>query len=130
MPNFSKKSLAELNSCHPDLQRLFNEVIKTRDCIILEGHRGKEAQEKAFNEGHSKKHYPDGNHNKIPSLAVDVMPYPLDWKDTTGIKDFALFVMATAEKLGIHITWGGDWKTLVDMPHYELKAKTLTKEHL
>lgn len=121
MPKFSKISLERLGTCHPDLQRLFNEVIKTHDCIILEGHRGKEAQDKAYAEGHSKLKWPNGNHNKLPSLAVDVMPYPVDWKDTNRIKDFAVFVKYTAQKLGIDVSWGGDWKTLIDMPHWELK---------
>jgi hypothetical protein len=27
---------------------------------------------------------------------------------------------AHADKLGIPIVWGGDWVTIVDMPHYEM----------
>jgi len=121
MARFSKKSKEKLETCHVDLQRLFNEVVKTHDCTIIEGHRGKEAQNKAFKEGFSKVKWPNGNHNKLPSLAVDVMPYPIDWKDLDRIKKFATFVMAKAESMGIKVTWGGNWKTLVDMPHWELK---------
>lgn len=122
MAQFSKKSLAKLDTCHPDLQKLFNEVIKIWDCSILEGHRNREDQEAAFAAGKSQKHWPDGNHNKMPSLAVDVMPYPVIWEDVQGIKAFATHVIATADQLDIPITWGGSWKTLVDMPHYELKS--------
>jgi peptidoglycan L-alanyl-D-glutamate endopeptidase CwlK len=29
-------------------------------------------------------------------------------------------VKAAAKKLGIRITWGGDWKSFKDGPHFEL----------
>ena len=45
MPEFSQKSLNKLNQCHPDLQRLFLEVIKEHDCTIIEGYRTKEDQD-------------------------------------------------------------------------------------
>jgi len=120
MPQFSRRSLDQLETCHPDLQRLFKAVIKHVDCTVIEGHRGKEAQNKAFAEGHSQKKWPNGNHNKFPSLAVDVVPFPLDWKDDKAFKALAVFVQATARSMKINIKWGGDWKTLKDMPHYEL----------
>jgi peptidoglycan L-alanyl-D-glutamate endopeptidase CwlK len=44
MPQFGKDSLTKLSTCHPDLQKLFNEVIKHYDCTILEGHRSDEDQ--------------------------------------------------------------------------------------
>ena len=74
MPLFSQTSKARLSTAHPDLQRLFNEVVKHWDCTIVCGHRGKEEQDKAFAEGKSKVKWPNGRHNKLPSLAVDVMP--------------------------------------------------------
>ncbi len=49
MPQFGRRSKEQLSSCHPDLQKLFNEVIKHYDCTILEGHRSNEDQLKAFN---------------------------------------------------------------------------------
>lgn len=120
MPKFSQKSLDQLNTCNPLLQQLFNEVIKTHDCTIIEGYRDKEKQEAAFAEGKTQLHYPFGNHNKNPSLAVDVMPYPIDWNDSEGIKNFSDFVKATAKELNISIGYGGDWKTFKDRDHYEL----------
>ena len=51
MPKFSKSSLEKLATCHIDLQTLFNEVIKTFDCIVTEGYRNQEDQEKAFASG-------------------------------------------------------------------------------
>ena len=121
MPHFSKKSKKRLSTCRQELQDIFNEVIKFYDCSILEGHRGQEAQDKYFNEGKSQIKWPHGKHNKIPSLAIDAVPYPIDW---TNIKEFcylAGLVEGIASQMGYKIRWGGRWKSLRDYPHYELK---------
>lgn len=134
MPRFSQKSFSRLSTCSEDLQILFFEVIKHRDCIILEGYRNQEDQEKAFNSGHSKLHYPDGNHNKNPSNAVDVLPYKIDWGNKERIIYFAGFVLGVAEmlyqqgRMNHKIRWGGDWNNdldprnerFFDGSHYEL----------
>lgn len=120
MPAFSKTSLSRLYTCHPDLQKLFLEVIRDRDCTIICGYRGPEDQEKAFADGKSKAHYGQSRHNNYPSRAIDVMPYPINWDDIEGIKAFADFVKTTAIKLGIEIRWGGEFKSFFDGPHYEL----------
>ena len=39
MPNFSIVSKQRLNTCHQDLQKLFNEVIKHYDCAVIQGAR-------------------------------------------------------------------------------------------
>ena len=120
MPNFSARSLERLRTCHEDLQRLFLAVIEEYDCTILEGHRGQAAQDKAFAEGKSKLRWPNGKHNKMPSMAVDVAPYPIDWNNTKRFKEMAVVVKRVAAELGIDVKWGGDWKSFVDMPHWEL----------
>ena len=45
----------------------------------------------------------------MPSLAVDVTPYPVDWKDRERQTLFAGFVMGIARSMGINLRWGGDW---------------------
>ncbi len=137
MPSFNAISEFRLQTCDPELIFLFNEVVKTFDCTILEGYRGKEAQEKAFNEGNSKLHYPHGKHNQKPSQAVDVSPHPLDWKNLSRFFWFAGFVMGTAEqlrqqgKMKNKIRYGGDWnrnyditdeKGLRDLVHFEIEG--------
>lgn len=126
MPKFSKASAAKLATCHPDLQRLFNEVIKTHDCTIICGARTLEDQQKAYEDGFSKR---DGINNKSKhqidadtplSLAVDVLPYPINWNDKAGHDIFARAVKATAEHLKIKIKWGGNFKSFRDAPHWEL----------
>lgn len=128
MPAFGKASQEKLATCDPRLQKVFNEVIKHFDCTVIEGHRGEEAQNKAFAEGKSKLKYPQGKHNKIPSLAADVLPYPIDWNDTNRMRYFAGFVVGIAATMGIKLRWGGDWNqntelkdnSFNDLPHFEI----------
>jgi len=120
MASFGKVSLDRLATCHLDLQRLFNEVIKDEDCTILCGHRGEQEQNDAFDRGYSRLRWPHGKHNSVPSMAVDVMPYPIDWSDIPRIVTFANFVKLKSQELGITIQYGGDWKYFWDYPHYEL----------
>ena len=82
-----------------------------------------------FEEGFSKLQYPKGKHNQYPSLAVDVAPYPIDWKDRERFTYFAGFVMGIAASMGLTIRWGGDWdrdtelkdNNFDDLPHFEIK---------
>lgn len=128
MPSFGKTSAANLATCHPDLQRLMNEVIKHVDCSITCGHRGQVAQDKAFAEGKSKLKYPNGEHNKVPSNAVDVAPYPLNWNDAEAFTLLAGVIYGIACTMGIKIRLGADWDgdfnmlehRFCDRPHVEL----------
>jgi len=84
MPSFSTRSKSNLSQAQPDLQRLFNAVIKHYDCTVICGHRSQEEQDKAVAEGKSKVRYPYSKHNSFPARAVDVVPYPIDWDDREG----------------------------------------------
>ena len=129
MPHFGRTSKKRLKTCDEDLIFLFKEVVKYFDCSVLEGHRGKRLQNKYFKEGKSKLKFPDGNHNKKPSKAIDVAPYPIDWDDRERMTYFAGFVKGMASALGIPIRWGGDWNSdtqvkdnnFDDLPHFELR---------
>lgn len=128
MPKYSTKSKGRLSSCHPDLQKIFNEVIKYVDCSILEGHRNEKTQNKYYDQGRTKVRFPDGRHNTKPSRAVDVTPYPVDWDDRERQTLFAGFVLGLARQMGITLRWGGDWdrdfevqdNRFDDFPHFEL----------
>jgi peptidoglycan L-alanyl-D-glutamate endopeptidase CwlK len=137
MPRFSKASAEKLATCHPDLQRLFNEVIKHWDCSIVHGHRSVAEQQALYAQGRTMPGpvvtQMDGNlrksmHNHLPSMAVDVAPYPIAWGDTNRFFAFAGFVIGTAKQLGLNVRWGGDWdgdrdfhdQNLNDYPHFEL----------
>lgn len=124
MPKFSPISSARLSSCHLDLQKLFNAMIQSRDCTILCGFRNQEDQDMAFAKGFSKLKWPNGKHNKLPSMAVDASPYPVDWNDFPRFREFAEQVKEKAKELGIEIIYGGDWADFPDVDHFELKEKS------
>lgn len=119
MPRFSKKSEAQLATLHPDLQRVLREAIKYIDFTVVEGHRGKEAQDAAYAKGYSKVRYPHGKHNSNPSRAVDVTPWPVDWSSTQGQIErlcyLAGHIRGIAFTMGIRLRWGGDWDQDDDM---------------
>lgn len=129
MPRFSKKSLSKLETCDKRIQDLFLRVVKKFDCTIIEGHRSKDRQNKLFKEGKSKLKYPKGKHNAIPSKAVDVAPYPIDWSDRERFTYFAGYVLGIAYEMGLKIRWGGDWdmdtqvkdNNFDDLPHFEIR---------
>ena len=128
MPRFGKKSKEQLATCNEKLRRVFNEVIKTVDCSVLEGHRDKDRQDSLYEEGKTKVKYPHGRHNEFLSRAADVVPYPIDWDDRERFHLFAGFVLGTAKQMGIDLRWGGDWNInwfvddnkFDDFPHFEL----------
>lgn len=128
MPSLSKASLEKLAQCHPDLRKLVAEVIKHYDVTVICGYRGEADQEEACRTGHSKVHFPNSKHNQMPSLAVDIIPFPVDWNDRHRFYYLAGIVKACAGQLGIRVRWGGDFNqdsnfkndSFVDLPHYEL----------
>ena len=128
MPSFSERSKDRLSTCEPKLQELFNAVVGQFDCTILEGHRGQERQDRLYDERRSQLRYPNGRHNKLPSQAVDVAPYPVDWQNIRRFYLFAGYVLGIAEGMGISIRWGGDWdmdteitdQTFNDLVHFEV----------
>jgi peptidoglycan L-alanyl-D-glutamate endopeptidase CwlK len=127
MPRFSKRSLIQLESCHIVLQRLLRRVIERTDFTVICGFRNQSEQTKAYEAGASKLQFPHSKHNISPSLAVDCVPYPVDWNDMQRFIELATVVkeewglMKETEKLRYELVWGGDWLTFRDLPHFELR---------
>ena len=115
MPRFGERSQRNLDTATENLQRLFVEVVRHYDCSVITGHRGKEEQNEAFHAGRSKLQWPDGKHNDLPARAVDVAPYPIDWKNEKRFYHFAGYVQGVAQQMGIEIRWGGDWDSDRDL---------------
>lgn len=129
MPTFSESSIAKLLTCHYDLQRVFNLVIVEFDCSVLCGFRGKNEQEKAFKQKKTKLAWPKSKHNRMPSLAIDVIPYPVNWHDTESFYRLKEVVFRIAYDCNVELIWGGDWdgdgssddERFLDFPHFEIK---------
>ncbi len=146
MPVFSELSKKKLSSCDNGLQLIFNEVIKKFDCRVIYGHRDTTEQLTLFKQGRAYIKdewvitdrskvvtYCDGidkksQHNYMPSQAIDILPFPVDYKDIERIYYFAGWVKCTADRLKIPLRWGGDWndntlvkdQSFMDIAHYEL----------
>lgn len=134
MPKFSAASLEQLKTCDQRIQDVLNKVITVFDFTVLEGHRGQEAQDRAYARGFSQVKWPKGKHNATPSQAVDIAPYPIDWSNNEAAKQrfiyLAGWVMATAAQMSIPLRWGGDWdgdkdtrdEHFRDLGHFEISA--------
>lgn len=120
---FGSKSQEKLNQCDIRLKALCEKMLSRSDfdMTITCGHRGKEEQEKAFNEGKSKAHFGQSKHNSLPSKAVDICPYPINW-DTNDIRWHKMVGLAydCAREMGIKIRCGAFF-SFKDYPHIELE---------
>ena len=101
--------------------------------MVVCGYRGKAEQDKAFAEGKSKVKWPNGKHNKRPSLAVDlaiVRAGKIDWSSKTDFAALGGAMLMAAKLKGLDLRWGGDFNGnrdfkddgFVDSPHFELSA--------
>lgn len=140
MYRYSKKSQDMLNSCHPDIQKVFNEAIKYVDITILEGVREIKRQEELVKTGASttmnSKHLKQSDGY---SYAVDAVPYPVIWPDLKNkpkeyVKDMGRFymfvgiILGVAYEMGVKLRVGADWngnldlndQNFDDLPHFEL----------
>lgn len=128
MYSFSKSSTRKLETLHPDLQLILIEAIKIIDFSVICGHRNKTNQNKAFTEGRSKLIYPNSKHNSLPSTAVDLAPYPIDWNNRDRFIFLAGIIYCISQQLGIEIRFGGNWsmswqfekQKFDDLVHFEL----------
>ena len=131
---FSSRSRERLRTCHADLVLLMTEALADPDCpsdiSVLEGWRNQADQDAAFDSGASQLRWPQSRHNSTPSMAVDVAPYvnggiTWDWQYYYPLADH---VNEVWERLSVsgstsgdyRLTWGGDWTTFKDGPHWQL----------
>ena len=126
MPKFSTKSTKILNSCDEDLIAIFNEAIRYIDFSVIEGHRTVKRQKQLKAAGLSKTM--SSKHLQMPSKAIDIAPYPINFDDRERIVYFAGIIKGIAFSKGIPLTWGGDWNNdtevydnqFDDLLHFEL----------
>ena len=140
MYQLSKRSLDNLQGVHPNLEKIIKAAIINSpvDFTVVEGVRTTMKQQEIYAQGRTKPGlkvtFADGvkkksNHQVKPDgfgHAVDIYPFFLgkvqvNHKDTIArLKEIAAHIKATAEKLGLNITWGGDWRNPYDPPHFQL----------
>ena len=105
MPRFGKRSKERLKGVDAKLQNVLNEVVKYFDITVIEGLRSQERQNELVAQGKSKTKF--GKH--VEGKAVDISPYPIDWKARDDFHYLGGFMLGMAASMGIKIRWGGDW---------------------
>lgn len=120
---FSNSSERELGGVHPDLVRVMRRAINESpiDFRVMEGLRSLAQQKVNVEKGVSKtlksKH--------LTGHAVDVVPLidgEVSWAWPVYHK-LAPVIKAAARKEGVSVTWGGDWRSFKDGPHWELDPR-------
>ena len=142
--NYGTGSNAKLASCHDEIVLVMTEALKMTppsvDITIVHGFRDK-AQQNGIDPRFTTKRWPSSYHNATDeddnplSDACDFAPYitlrngkkGIPWTDVKLFSFVAGIIQAAASKLGIAITWGGDFdrdgstedQTLADVGHIQ-----------
>ena len=142
MPSFGTASRAQLDTVCPELVKTMEIVVKEFNISALEGRRSWERQGELLRKGKTKVGPGKSKHNAPMdrggnemenwlSLAVDVAPYPIDWKDSKRFVYMAGLVIGVGRTLGHDIRWGGNWdqdqiilddQNFDDLPHFEYRG--------
>lgn len=114
------RSAASLQGVHKDLVRVMERARDTAPpFLIIEGLRTQARQKQLVASGASQ----TLNSRHLTGHAVDIVPLDaqgrISW-DWPLYHKIAPFVKQAAKDLGVPITWGGDWKSFKDGPHWEL----------
>lgn len=128
MYKFGKRSRARLKGVDSRLVNVLNELIKVMDVTIIEGVRSAETQNKYFKDGKSKLDGINKKSNHQLGKAVDLAPYPINWKESNRFYYMGGMIRGIAKQLNLKIRWGGDWdsdgetkdQTFMDLVHIEI----------
>ena len=131
MPKLGKRSKKRLEGVDSRLIALLERVCKYFDITVIEGKRSQERQNMLVEQGKSKTKF--GKH--VQGKAVDIAPYPIDWKARDDFHYLGGFVLGIATQMGLNVRWGGDWSdsslsenqrttkdnSFDDLVHFEIK---------
>lgn len=138
MYTFGERSKRNLQGIHPDLVKVMEAAIKTStvDFTITDGVRTTAQQQALYAQGRTTAGKIVTNADGVKSKsnhqikddgfghAVDLYPYyngSVQLNDVAKLKQIAAHIKEVSKRLGVDIVWGGDFKSIVDMPHFELK---------
>ncbi len=123
----SQRSLSRLEGVHPDLVRVVKRAaaISHIDFTVLEGLRTQADQARLMRLGATR----TLNSRHLTGHAVDIAPMvggTVRW-DWPLYRQLAEIIKSAAAEEKVPVTWGGDWKTFKDGPHWELPWKQYPK---
>lgn len=130
-----KTSRRRLGTCCPPIQTIVKAAASDPNCPcdfgVVCGYRGKGGQESAFASKKSNARWGESDHNVMKgdnpfSMGIDLAPYSSEinnyiWDDDDLYAALASHIMSTATRLGFKVEWGGNYKSIKDLPHYSLK---------
>lgn len=127
-----KRSTDNLVGVHPQLVAVVKRALELSqvDFTVIEGLRTKERQAELYAQGRTtagkivtkslvSRHFV--NEKTGFGHAVDIVPLPVDWNNQKPFLLVAEAMKKAAAELGVKITYGGDWTTFKDLPHYQLE---------
>lgn len=115
--NRSKQNLIGVNADLVAVVKLALELSPV-DFTVIEGLRTPERQAELMKQGFTR----TLKSRHIIGQAVDIVPLPVDWNNTKPFYLVADAMKQAAKQLGVKITWGGDWRTFKDLPHYQIEV--------
>ena len=135
MPAFSETSRRRLLTCDSRLIAVCSDAIAFFDFSVVCGHRSDEEQDLLYAQGRvtdgpivTYKRGGESIHNTDPSRAVDLAPWVrgrgIVWDDVGLFHELAGVVRYCGFLRGIDVTWGGEWKTFMDAPHFQVEPRT------
>ena len=126
-----KTSVEELSKINPILKQLANMAISRSEVdfgiLKLGGIRTAAEQHELFLAGRSKVDGLVKPTTHQTGMAVDLVPYingKYTWEDHEAFHLINKAVLESWKEMDVteyKLVWGGDWKTFLDMPHYELR---------
>lgn len=140
MGQLTQASVEKLRSVDPRLAQVVRDVASVIDIYVVTGHRDKADQDEAYQTGASDLQWPHSKHNKLPSLAVDLAPKPLDWDDRDRFILLAGAMLGAAAAHGLTLRWGGAWHGWengyedgvldTDLGHFEIMNPTIETQDI
>lgn len=120
----SKRTIHNLEGVHPDLVKVCLEgmSISFVDFTVTEGLRGIERQKALVADGKSQ----TMNSRHLTGHAFDIVCYDEEGNVTWEMDYYrraADAILKAANKLNVEAEWGGNWKSFVDGPHFQLSRK-------
>lgn len=117
---FSSRSLRNMEGVHPDLVAVAHRALEITeiDFLVTEGLRTREKQIELVRAGASR----TTRSRHLTGHAIDIAAWVaggVRW-DWPLYEELSRAFKQAAAELNVPITWGGDWKTFRDGPHYEL----------
>lgn len=118
------RSMQRLDGVHPDLVKVVLRAAELSEVAfqVTEGLRTLQRQRQLVRQGASR----TLRSRHLTGHAIDVVAYvdekTISW-DFPLYKTISAAIKQAAKELEVAVEWGGDWKSFVDSPHFQLAWK-------